>query len=120
MKALIAKLIADNNWTAVYRLCRYQNLPHLHLAIHDAIVENCNVLVQYYFVKAFKLCDNHTAYFKFAAHSANSKHGYKFIFNNVLNHLYDDQNGLRYGHRNPLPKVEEFKQFVINSGLSKS
>jgi hypothetical protein len=120
MKSLIAKLITDNNWTAIYRLCRYQNLPHLQLAIHDAIVENCNVLIQYYFVKAFKMGDNFPTYLKFAAHSANSKHGYKFIFGNVLNHLYNGQNGLHYCHQNPLPKVAEFQKYVLNSGLSKS
>ena len=120
MKAFITKLITDNNWTAIYRLCRYQNLPHLQLAIHDAVVENCNVLVQYYFIKAFRMSGNIHSYAKFAAYSARSKHGFKFIFNNILNNLYDNNTGLHYGHRNPLPKVKEFQQFVINSGLSKS
>lgn len=120
MKALITKLIADNNWTAVYRLCRYKNLPHLQLAIHDAVVENCNVLVQYYFIKAFQHTGNGLAYTRFARYSIQSKHGYKFIFRNILDNLYDNKEGLHFCHQEPLPKVKEFQQYVINSGLSKS
>ena len=105
----INHLVQTANWEACYRITKYQNLEHHLLQLHDALYEETNVLVQYYFVKALKEV-NPQAFYHFAAISAKSKHGYKALFCSVLNHLYNKPNALQYCHpiSDALPEVQNF------------
>ena len=105
----INNLVQAANWEACYRITSYQNLERCLLRLHDALYEETNVLVQYYFIKALQEV-NLQAYLRFAEISAYSKHGNKALFRNVLNHLYGKPDALQYCHpiSETLPKVADF------------
>ena len=113
MTSQIVDLIKSQQWSDIYELLALRN-PVINLAIHDALIENCHVLEQYYFIKAFKLFaqDSNTSlsldvYAQFAKDSIPSIHGSKQIFHNILNTLYENTDlsypKLKYGH--PLPEA---------------
>lgn len=105
----INNLVQIANWEACYSIISRQNLERCLLRLHDALYEETNVLVQYYFIKALKEVDLQ-AYSHFVKVSAYSKHGNKALFRNVLNHLYDKPDALQYCHpiSEALPKVADF------------
>lgn len=113
MSTQIVDLIKSQQWSDIYELLALRN-PATNLAIHDALIENCHVLEQYYFIKAFKLFaeDGNTTlssstYMQFAEDSISSIHGCKLVFANILHKLYENTDlnypKLRYGH--PLPEA---------------
>ena len=105
----INNLVQTANWEACYSIINHQNLKRSLLRLHDALYEETNVLVQYYFIKALREV-NLQAYLHFAEISAYSKHGSKALFHNVLNHLYGKPDALQYRHpiSEALPKVNDF------------
>lgn len=117
----IQSLVKNASWDKLYGLVSQQH-SSINLEIHDALMTETNVLVQYYFIKALKVAgeeaNNFKPYLQFASDSSVSIHGSKAIFRNILDNLYDKPDSLVYCHpvKKGLPKVIDFlaiaKQYI--------
>ncbi|MHB8098048.1 MAG: hypothetical protein ACYDD5_00480 [Sulfuricurvum sp.] len=100
-----------NNLATLFMLLKS---PSNYLEVHDALMEHCTVLTQYYAIKAFRVVTDerpdYQNYYDFAHASVNSKHGQKAVFFNIQNKLYSSNDyDLKWCHKpaDGLPKLQE-------------